>query len=62
MWLGFVQVAGWAAPVRCLKLSVQPAALMEEDARSEHTYGGLVGRRCCTFLLYLLFDLFEFRF
>jgi hypothetical protein len=62
MWLGFAQVAGWPAPVRCLERSVQPATLTEEDARSEHTYGGLPGRRCCTFLLYSLFDPFEFRF
>ena len=33
-----------------------------EDARSEHTYGGAGGRRCCTFLLYSLFESFEFRF
>ena len=26
----------------------------------EHTYGGATGRRCCIFLLYSLFDLFEF--
>jgi hypothetical protein len=28
----------------------------------ERTYGGPLGRRCCTFLLYSLFDSFEFRF
>ena len=29
---------------------------------SEHTYGGPTGRRCCTFLLYSLFESFEFGF
>jgi hypothetical protein len=33
-----------------------------QDAQSERTNGGPVGRRCCTLLLYLLFDSFEFRF
>ncbi len=30
--------------------------------QSEHTYGGPSGRRCCTLLLYSLFDLFELCF
>jgi hypothetical protein len=33
-----------------------------ETCPIEHTYGGPTGRRCCTFLLYSLFELFEFRF
>jgi hypothetical protein len=39
-----------------------PAAHRTEGASSEHTCGGLMGRRCGTFLLYSLFDLFELRF
>ena len=34
----------------------------EGYARTEHTYGGPLGRRSCTLLLYPLFDLFELRF
>jgi hypothetical protein len=62
MRLGFAQVtgdqrrfSGWN-PVICQQ--PQPG----EDARSEHTYGDPSGRRCCTFLLYSLFEPFEFRF
>ena len=53
---GFAQVTGW--PVSIHRQQPQPA----DDARSEHTYGGPLGRRCCTFLLYSLFEPFEFRF
>ena len=61
----FAQVTGQPTPVQRLESAVLPAALAREageHARFEHTYGGPLGRRCCTFLLYCLFDLFEFRF
>ena len=49
-------------PILRLGPAVLPAALVDEAARSEHTYGGPAGRRCCTFLLYSLFDIFELCF
>jgi hypothetical protein len=57
---GFAQVtgltiAGSAPGTRCPASS--PAGTR---CRSEHTYGGPPGRRCCTLLLYSVFDLFEF--
>jgi hypothetical protein len=55
----FAQVTGW--PAR-LEANVGPPAPSWGNIRSEHTYGGPLGRRCCTLLLYCLFDLFEFRF
>ena len=61
----FAQVTGQPTPVQRLESAVLPAALAREageHARFEHTYGGPLGRRCRTFLLYCLFDLFEFRF
>jgi hypothetical protein len=57
--------AGGAAPGRVPRghnydgVTVLPAATAGAHARSEHTYGDPTGRRCCTFLLYCLFDLFE---
>jgi hypothetical protein len=60
--LGFAQVTGWPSPTQRLEPDVLPAAPGGGGAGSEHTYGGPVGRRCCTFLLYSLFDSFEFRF
>jgi hypothetical protein len=59
---GFAQVTCWQRwfsawnPLSCQQR--QP----REHTRLEYTYGGPSGRRCCTLLLYLLFDLFEFRF
>ena len=50
--------AGSAPGTRCPASNPSPG----EDARSEHTYGGPTGRRCCTFLLYPLFESFELRF
>ena len=58
----FAQVTGRPTPVQRLESGVLPAAPAGEGARSEHTYGGPTGRRCCTFLLYSLFESFEFRF
>ena len=49
--------AGAAPGIRYL-----PAAPAGEGSRSEHTYGGPTGRRCCTFLLYSLFESFELCF
>ena len=49
--------AGSASGIRC------PASSPRQGrCRFEYTYGGPSGRRCCTLLLYCLFDLFEFRF
>jgi hypothetical protein len=50
--------AGSASGIRCPASSLARG----EAARFEYTYGGLSGRRCCTFLLYSLFALFEFGF
>ena len=58
----FAQVTGWPAPVQHLQADVGPAAPSWGNIRSEHTYGGPLGRRCCTFLLYSLFELFELGF
>jgi hypothetical protein len=60
--LGFAQVTGWPTPVQRL----DPVSCQQTPggggARSEHTYGGRSGRRCCTLLLYSLFDSFELGF
>ena len=48
--------------IQRLEADVGPSAPRRGNIRSEHTYGGPLGRRCCTFLLYCLFDPFEFRF
>ncbi len=56
------QATGWPAPVQQLEADIGPAARSRGKSPSEHTYGGPPGRRCCTLLLYYLFDLFEFRF
>ena len=61
MRLAFAQVTSWPTPVQRLESAVLPAAQGAGGVRSEHTYGGPLGRRCCTFLLYCLFDSFEFR-
>jgi hypothetical protein len=57
--LGFAQVTGLPAPVQRPEPGVLPAPTAGEHARSEHTYGGPPGRRCCAFLLYPLFEPFE---
>jgi hypothetical protein len=55
-------IADRPMPVQRLESAVLPAAPPGGRCRFEYTYGGLSGRRCCTLLLYRLFDLFEFRF
>jgi hypothetical protein len=59
---GIIQLWNPATGQPSPESGVLPAAPAGEAARSEHAYGGPTGRRCCTFLLYCLFDLFEFRF
>ena len=48
----FAQVTGWPAPGSQRRASSPQLG----NIRSEHTYGGPPSRRCCTFLLYRLFD------
>jgi hypothetical protein len=48
----FAQVAHLTAAERLLKSALLPAARASGTYRSEHTYGGSAGRRCCTLLLY----------
>ena len=59
---GFAQVTGGPTPVQRLDFGVLPAVLGGGSYRSEHTYGCPSIPGCCTFLLYSLFEPFEFHF
>jgi hypothetical protein len=58
----FAQVRGWPSPIQRLTSGACQQPQPGQGTRPEHTYGGPSDRRCCTFLLYPLFEPFEFCF